>query len=129
MIDKDNYELLTKPYIYGIARHNIKDYYRKNYKVKDTSYNIELIENVDIESLKDESIDIEYNFLLQYNTDKVWKYLKKKSMTISRIFYLHYTLDLTINEIAEELNISESNVKNYLYRILKELRKYLMEDE
>ena len=101
----------------------------KNYKVKDTSYNIELIENVDIESLKDESIDIEYNFLLQYNTDKVWKYLKKKSMTISRIFYLHYTLDLTINEIAEELNISESNVKNYLYRILKELRKYLMEDE
>ena len=88
-----------------------------------------MIENVDIESLKDESIDIEYNFLLQYNTDKVWKYLKKKSMTISRIFYLHYTLDLTINEIAEELNISESNVKNYLYRILKELRKYLMEDE
>ena len=36
MIDKDNYELLTKPYIYGIARHKIKDYYRKNYKVKDT---------------------------------------------------------------------------------------------
>ena len=44
-------------------------------------------------------------------------------MTISRIFYLHYTLDLTISEIAEELNISESNVKKLSLQDTKRIKK------
>ena len=34
-------------------------------------------------------------------------------------------MDFTIKEIAMELNLSESYIKNCLYRTLKELQKYM----
>jgi DNA-directed RNA polymerase specialized sigma24 family protein len=40
-----------------------------------------------------------------------------------------YDVDLTIVEIAEVLSISESSVKNKLYRTLKEIRKLLIVEE
>ena len=55
----------------------------------------------------------------------IWNYLKKKNPDIQRIFYLYYNLDFTIKEISEELNLKESDVKNKLYRTLKELQKNL----
>ena len=61
------------------------------------------------------------------NIDEIWNYLKSKSVIISKIFYLHYYLDLTIKEISLELKISESSVKNYLYRTLKELNTHFVE--
>ena len=39
------------------------------------------------------------------------------------ILYLYYYEDFTIKEIANSLNLTESNVKNYIYRTLKELRR------
>ncbi|MFQ9801920.1 MAG: sigma factor-like helix-turn-helix DNA-binding protein [Clostridia bacterium] len=37
---------------------------------------------------------------------------------------MYYSLDLTIPEIAKQLSMSESNVKNKLYRTLKEMRNF-----
>ena len=51
--------------------------------------------------------------------------LKKKRIEIQRIFYLYYNMDFTIKELAMELNLSESYIKNCLYRTLKELQKYM----
>lgn len=44
-------------------------------------------------------------------------------MDIRKIFYLYYSLELTIAEIAVELEMTESNIKNKLYRTLAELRQ------
>jgi len=108
-------------YIIGIARNKIKDYYRFNYKRI-----LFLFDNSKekIEDVPDE-INIEETFLKSDKIDKIWSYLKRKSITVSKIFYLHYYLDLTIKEISEELNLNESSVKNYLYRTLRELSAYL----
>ncbi|MBR4998560.1 MAG: sigma-70 region 4 domain-containing protein [Clostridia bacterium] len=46
-------------------------------------------------------------------------------MKIARIFYLHYVLGLTIKEISINLNEKESNIKNYLYRTLNELKTFI----
>lgn len=54
---------------------------------------------------------------------RVNEFISKKPEDIKKIFYLFYYLNLTIPEIAGLLVISESNVKNKLYRTLKELRK------
>jgi RNA polymerase sigma-70 factor (ECF subfamily) len=51
--------------------------------------------------------------------------IKRKSEDVKKIFYLFYDLDLTISEIANELSISESNVKHKLYRTLKEIQSLL----
>jgi len=53
------------------------------------------------------------------------QFIKSKPDDVRRVFYLMYDVGLTIPEIAQTLSISESNVKNKLYRTLKELRKLL----
>jgi len=53
------------------------------------------------------------------------QFIKSKPDDVRKVFYLMYDIDLTIPEIAQMLSMSESNVKNKLYRTLKELRKLL----
>ena len=76
-----------------------------------------------------EIIEIEDVLIEKEMINEIKKFLDSKSLEIQKIFYLHYFFDLTIAEIAEELSISESNVKNKLYRTLKDMRiKYRKED-
>ncbi len=55
---------------------------------------------------------------------RVYTYLSSKPADVKKVFYLYYSLDLTIPQIAKQLSMSESNVKNKLYRTLKELRNF-----
>lgn len=112
-------------YIIGIAKNNLKKYYR--FKSKKT--NIELLnKNEDIEMLIDTKNDLELNFITSENVQIIWDYIKKKNVNIAKIFYAYYHLDMKINEIALEMQINESTVKNYIYRTIKEIKKYVMED-
>ena len=52
------------------------------------------------------------------------QYLSSKGDEVRKIFHLFYRFDLTIAEIARLLDTSESDVKNKLYRTLKEIRTY-----
>jgi RNA polymerase sigma-70 factor (ECF subfamily) len=53
------------------------------------------------------------------------QFLQQKPEEVKKVFYLFYDVGLTIPEIAETLVMRESNVKNKLYRTLKELRALL----
>lgn len=114
---------ITKTYIIGIAKNKVRDYYRFNYKAKFVSLfsskEMPLIDSIPSD------IDIEKSMSIKYDTQLVWDYLKSKNVIISKIFYLYFKLELTLKEISEELGISISNVKHYLYRTLKELNTYL----
>lgn len=123
IINKDNYDLLNKAYIKAIAKNKIKDYYRHNYKEKIIS----MFTKETFEEYKDEKINIEKSVLINYDINKVWNYLKNKPQ-LAKIFYLYFNFGLTISEISKELNISESNVKNHIYRTLKKLKKYMKEE-
>ena len=50
------------------------------------------------------------------------EFIHTRPEAVQKVFYLFYHMGLTIPEIAEALGISGSNVKNKLYRTLKELR-------
>lgn len=113
---------INKLYVMGITKNKVKDYYRFKYKQKIVSMFIEHDDQT-IDIIPSD-INIEDSFINKYDTELVWKYLKKKNVIISKIFYLYYNLGLTIKEIAIELDITESNVKHYLYRTLKELNDY-----
>jgi RNA polymerase sigma-70 factor (ECF subfamily) len=106
-----------KPFLYGIAKNKLKKYYNLKSKIR----------NIFVS--KDEEIIIESNFNLEkyvlnnLRTEEIWQYLKKKNIIIAQIFYLYYFADMKIKEISDNLKITESSVKNHLYRSLKELNK------
>ena len=81
----------------------------------------------DIEMIND--IDIENDLITKENVLQIWKYLKNKSELTARIFYLYYVMEIPIKTIAEDMQITESNVKNYLYRTKKELKEKFMKGD
>ena len=125
----DFYKLLKKnsvielnnvnAFIIGIAKNKVKKYYGFKYKIQ----NMFIPNSVDDIALSKISsdINIEELVLKNINTIEMWDFIKKKKAVIGKIFYLHYTLDMTIKDISEKLEINESTVKSHLYRTLKEL--------
>lgn len=115
---------ISKSYIMGISKNEVNDYYRYNYKRKI----LEMFSKEEIEVDYKSDVDIESATIMKYDVDLVWKYLKKKKAVISKVFCLYFKLGLTIKEISLELGISESNVKHYLYRTIRELNEFLKGD-
>ncbi len=103
-----------KNYVFGIAKNVLKKYYRFKFLRKDDTEITDSIKS---------NINLEKTVMDKFDTELVWKYLKKKNNNIAKIIYLYYYEDFTIKEIANSLNLTESNVKNYIYRTLKELRR------
>ena len=121
ILDKTNVDNINS-YVMGIAKNKVKDYYRFKYKTKLNSIFTKEINILD--KIRSEE-DIEKEIIKSENIDFIWNYLKRKKVIISKIFYLYYYLGFSIKDISKELNITESNVKHYLYRTLKELNIYL----
>lgn len=111
-----------KAYVLGIAKNKIKSYYRFHYKNKLMSLfssrddELNALENIP------EDFNIEDDFLQKEDIKFIWDFLKRKKIIIFQIFYLYYYENMSIKNISKKLNISESNVKHYLYRTLNELK-------
>ena len=117
-IDESN----IKSYLIGIAINKVKKHYTLVQKIKTISIfdknekDIELIDNIS------DSINIEDIIVKNDDWNHIWNFIKnKKNQNIPKIFYLYYVLDLPIKAISKELKVSESYVKNIIYRTLKEL--------
>ena len=76
------------------------------------------ITDLEADSFVLEDVITEKDLVAQVN-----EFLTKKPEAVKKIFYLFYYMNLSIPEIAKLLTLNESNVKNKLYRTLKELRK------
>jgi len=111
-----------KSFLIGIAINKIKKHYSIVQKFKTISFfdkdsnDIELIDNIKSD------IDIEDLVIKSDDWNSVWGYLKNKTnQDIPKVFYLYYKLGLSLKEISNELEKSESYIKNLIYRTLKEL--------
>ena len=107
-------------YILGIANNIIKRHYSKSiYKLfKQRKEDDE----EEINFVKDE-LDLEADFINKENVKNVWDFVKKKDLQTAKAFYLYFSMGLKISEISKEINISESNVKNKIYRTLKQIKQ------
>lgn len=107
-----------KKYIVGIANNKIKRFYRFKYKIKNMFLYNEEISTIDNVS---SDYNLEESIFMKYDVDLVWKLISKKPAVVSKVIYLYYYEGYTIKEISSILNISESNVKHYIYRTINEL--------
>jgi len=78
----------------------------------------------DIASLSVEEI-AEDRVILEW-TDQ---YLTKKGEVYRKIFHLYYRYSISVPDIARMLNMTEAEVKNRLYRTLKEIRNHWKGDQ
>lgn len=124
-IDESN----IKSFLIGISINKIKKHYTLVQRFKTISIFNKSDKDIElIDSLKD-NIDLEDLVIKSNEWDFIWNYIKsKKNQNIPKIFYLYYVLDLTIKDISKELIVSESYVKNVIYRTLDELRSLFGKD-
>ena len=111
----------NEAYLYSLAKNKVNQYYRFKFKHKDKTVPME-------EDIQDD-IDISRDMVVMASVEDVWNFIKKKPVIISKIFYLYFYLELSIKEIANELDITESNVKNHLYRTIKQIKSELERNE
>ena len=113
-----------KSYLIGIANNKIKKHYTLLKKIKTISIFEKNDKDIKLIDLLEDKINIENIVIQKDNWLTIWQFIKsKKNQDIPKVFYLYYKLELSIKEIAKELNVSESYIKNLIYRTLKELQK------
>ncbi|MFD2171015.1 RNA polymerase sigma factor [Tumebacillus lipolyticus] len=122
----ENYIENKEAFVMKLARQKVYRYYSLLDRLKAVlplTYPIRDGEEFDIYGLDIQSFSVEDNIVNEALIEQVNTFLSSKPEVIKKIFYLFYQMELTIPEIATHLSMSESNVKNRLYRTLKELRQ------
>ncbi|MGN1117972.1 MAG: RNA polymerase sigma factor [Acutalibacteraceae bacterium] len=82
-------------------------------------------ENIDIP----DEIDIEDELIDKDTVKRLFEKLGEKPLDVQKIFHLRFGLDMKLSEIAELMELSQSNVRHKLYRTIKEMRQYLSEED
>jgi DNA-directed RNA polymerase specialized sigma24 family protein len=59
--------------------------------------------------------------------EEVHNFLSEKPKDIQQIFFMRFSLELSISEIAKLLDSKESGIKNKLYRTINEIRQFYRE--
>ena len=134
VLDRRGAEYVTneKALVLRIAKRKIAKYYSLTQRLKifvSATAKNEDGKEVDFTELEADAFLTEEFVVNKMLLEDAQKFIKQKPEEVKKVFYLFYDMDLTIPEIAKLLGISESGVKNKLYRTLKELRKLLSEGE
>ncbi|MGL4992156.1 MAG: RNA polymerase sigma factor [Sarcina sp.] len=108
-------------YLFKIARHEIYKTYGLLKLIKNT-VPIFSLTTTEIDFNNDSSLIVDNDFDVSLLCDDIYSYLRNKNPLTFKIFTLYFKCDMKIKDISKTLNISESTVKNRLYRTVKELK-------
>jgi RNA polymerase sigma-70 factor (ECF subfamily) len=109
-----------KKYLITIARNEVFKHYGILKMAKSYIPVFSYANEEDFKSFQME-INKESDYSEKLLCDQIWEYLKHKDMLTFKIFVLYFNEDLKIKDISTSLNVSESTVKNRLYRTMKEI--------
>lgn len=120
---KELSDINIKSYLIGIANNKIKKHYTFIQKIKTISLFEKNDKDIELIDTLESDINLEDLIIKEDNWNTIWIYIKnKKNQDIPKVFYLYYKLELTIKDISEELNTTESYIKHLIYRTLHELQ-------
>jgi RNA polymerase sigma-70 factor (family 1) len=107
-----------RPFIFRLARNKVIDWYRKNESKKNycTFYS---------ENYRDEAVSVTDDLLFEEYYAIAMDAIARLPSRQKQIFNLRHTEDLSLSEIAGELQISLHAVKKQLYQATRFVREYL----
>ena len=118
-----------KAFVLKLAKQKLSRYYKLLNRLRNfVSLTVASDDDEEVELSDFELMD---DFLMEEFTvnkmllESVQQFVKSKPETVKKVFYLFYDIGLSIPEIARMLSMRESNVKNHLYRTVKEIRNLL----
>jgi RNA polymerase sigma factor (sigma-70 family) len=117
-----------KAFVMKIAKRKVAQYYSLLERLRifvSMSAKNEDGEEADLSDLDADAFLTEDFTVNQALLETINQHIRSKPEDVQKVFYLMYDVDLTIPEIAKTLFMSESNVKNKLYRTLNEIRELL----
>ena len=125
-----DYVIDGKAFVFRIAKHKIYRYYSvlkrlRSFVSIDTTAKNESEEDFDLSETEADSFLTEDFVVDQIMLDNIKMLIKQKPKDVEQIFYFFYDMEMSIPEIAQTMFLSESNVKNKIYRTLKEIRDLL----
>lgn len=125
-ISKNGYAGIFNPkhYLLRIAKREIAKFYENK-----SDHDNVIVASTDDENYVEKALD---EFLeLDFTGDKgfsveVYDLIESLGTLTAKIFTLRFVYDETIDNIAKQLGITPSNVKNHLYRGLKALKEEML---
>ena len=117
-----------KAFVLRIAKQKLSRYYswhERQRTIRSMSTQNEDGEDVELSDLEADEFLTENFVVNKILIETAEEFIKQKPEEVKKVFYLYYGVGLTITEISQTLSIKESNVKNKLYRTLRELRNLL----
>ena len=61
--------------------------------------------------------------------DEIWQRILEEPVLTQKVFVLYYGYDMSLRQIAESLDVSESAVKNRLYHVRNRIRREMTKEE
>lgn len=112
-------------FVINIAKKKIYKHYNSIQRSKaDLSLSVLTNDNGEVNlDLQPDEMDIEDSLCTNELVEEIHAILKKKSQEIQKIFFLRFTLELSISDISELMGKKESHIKNKLYRTISEIRQ------
>jgi len=116
-----------KAFVLRLAKQKLARYYslQERLRMFVSAGTHETGDSADLTDFEADSFLTEDFAIDQITVDEARQYIHSRPEIVQKVFYLFYNVGLTIPEIASALAIGESQVKNRLYRTLKELRNLL----
>jgi RNA polymerase sigma-70 factor (ECF subfamily) len=106
----------AQAWFYRIARNTLFDYWRKSKEISSSELPEELVdEHQSTSEIMDKELEIE----------AMEKALARLPNNMREIVRLRFIEGMSSKDVADKLNISDSNVRVMQYRALKKLREYL----
>lgn len=129
LIKKDITNINLEIYVIKIASYKIKKHYSLLQRLRYTNLISKCSNENNVIDYIQDAMDIEEIISNESLCEEIWKFIKNKNGLIQKIFYLRFSLELSIKEMALELGVSESCIKNNLYRTMREIKTCFGKDE
>lgn len=113
-------------FVMRLARQKLSRYYSLRDRLKSVEpllCETEDGDEINLADLENQSVSFEDAVDASLIAEEINRRLSEKPADVQKIFFLYYTMEMTVPQIAKALFMRESTVKNKLYRTLNELRK------